>query len=312
MQTGKWLFLTSLLLAASISWAGDRQDLIKALDRAATQEQTVEAVTEHSSGLPKELHESLILQAKGENWKATKQKLDSAVAAIALANLKAEGRVKDAQAQAREILAKPGYKEAGPKESRNWLTRAIQRLGEEVGEWLRRLLQFDSPDIAPSRPTFDARPLFNAVFIILGIAALGFAAFFLVKLISDRSFGARKAKGGMLEDDEPERTADEWLNEAERLEAQGKYREAVRCLYLACLIRLDEAGVARFIRAETNWEHCRRIMASSLRPGQVEFREPTRRFDIIWYGKVVKGEDVPWFRSFYSSLIAQLKERLAA
>jgi hypothetical protein len=118
--------------------------------------------------------------------------------------------------------------------------------------------------------------------------------------------------GGILEDDEPERTADQWLLQAEKLEAEGKYREAVRCLYLACLVRYDDGRVARFRRHETNWEHLYRIEGSSLNPG-LDFRTPTQRFDKVWYGYQVNGpSDVQEFREVYQRLCDQLQLKTAA
>jgi hypothetical protein len=121
----------------------------------------------------------------------------------------------------------------------------------------------------------------------------------------------RKAKA-LLDEDEPERTLDEWLELADRLERQGKYREAVRCLYLACLLKIDEARIARFERSQTNWEHLARIEASPARPSDLEFREPTRAFDNIWYGMRVNGsEDVMRFRAWYRQVTESVRAKAA-
>ena len=112
----------------------------------------------------------------------------------------------------------------------------------------------------------------------------------------------------MLEDDEPERSLDEWLAEADTLQAQGRYREAVRALYLASLLRFDEARVARFQRGQTNWEHLTRIEASPTMPKDLDFRATTRLFDRIWYGRIVRGkEDVDQFRAWYLNITNTLR-----
>jgi len=111
----------------------------------------------------------------------------------------------------------------------------------------------------------------------------------------------------MLEQDEPERTLDEWLDMANKLTADGKYREAVRCLYLACLLRFDEHLVARFDRGQTNWEHLARIRASSRMPIGLDFESPTKRFDTIWYGHRTRGlSDVDQFKDWYGRITEAL------
>jgi len=121
----------------------------------------------------------------------------------------------------------------------------------------------------------------------------------------------RRRTAAVLEDDEPERTLDEWLAMADQLEAAGKYREAIRCLYLACLIRFDEAGVARFIKSETNWEHLRRIQASEKNRG-IDFLPLTLLFDLAWYGYRAKSaNDVTDFRAGYQAVVQGLTKAAA-
>jgi hypothetical protein len=149
--------------------------------------------------------------------------------------------------------------------------------------------------------------LFKFLLIGLLVAAV---IFFLV--LAFRHFSWKKTlkrkSSALLEEDEPERSADEWLRLAEGLSLQGRYREAVRCLYLACLLRIDEAKVARFIRSETNWEHLARIQASAKRPPSLDILAPTRAFDQIWYGHRVRGEaDVDQFKIWYEEVVASLR-----
>ena len=116
----------------------------------------------------------------------------------------------------------------------------------------------------------------------------------------------------MLSEEEPELSRDEYLEEADRLNSEGRHREAVRYLYLACLLLFDESGVARFVRGETNWEHLRRIEASEKRPGDLDFQPATRKFDVVWYGMRVEGpSDVQAMRDWYV-LIAERLRRSAA
>ncbi|HWA84414.1 MAG TPA: DUF4129 domain-containing protein, partial [Fimbriimonadaceae bacterium] len=109
-------------------------------------------------------------------------------------------------------------------------------------------------------------------------------------------------------DDEPERTLDEWLELSSSYERDGKYREAVRALYLACLLKFDERNVARFLRSQTNWEHLARIETSPKKPAGLDFRTPTQAFDRIWYGYKVRGPiDVAEFRAWYGDVTRALQ-----
>ncbi|MEX1157933.1 MAG: DUF4129 domain-containing protein, partial [Thermomicrobiales bacterium] len=72
--------------------------------------------------------------------------------------------------------------------------------------------------------------------------------------------------------------------EAERLFAAGEYRAALRLLYLATLIRWEEAGRLRFDRSLTN----REVVARVSRQGDAGLLEQLSplvdRFDRVWYG----------------------------
>jgi hypothetical protein len=145
-----------------------------------------------------------------------------------------------------------------------------------------------------------------AMWFLIGGIILTFGYFVFRHFTWKRAL-TRKAKA-VLEEDEPERTLDEWLTLEDEHVAAGRYREAVRAMYLSCLLKFDEAGVARFIRGETNWEHLARISASAKKPESVDFRPPTQSFDRVWYGFHVKGiEDVEVFRSWYGQITEALR-----
>jgi hypothetical protein len=201
---------------------------------------------------------------------------------------------------AREVKASPVYLEPDQRAGANWLAEA-----------LRRLRNIRSPFRAPDAPNLPriglAGWLVPVMWVLLGLAAAFFA--YLAFRHFRWKIGLSRRTKAMLEEDEPERTVDEWLELADQLEAEGRLREAVRCLYLACLIRFDEARVARFDRGQTNWEHLARIQASDRLPSGLDFSEPTKRFDRIWYGWHVRGpEDVADFRGWYTLVNERLRE----
>ena len=77
-------------------------------------------------------------------------------------------------------------------------------------------------------------------------------------------------------------TAARALQQAQNLSTAGDYRNAVRYLYLASLLRLDERGLLRYDRSRTNREYLRSIdekpeLASNL-------KDVIDVFDEVWYG----------------------------
>jgi hypothetical protein len=205
---------------------------------------------------------------------------------------------------ARQIRRNALYRDEQRSDS-NWLNEALERFGR----WLEKLFGNRRANVNPNLPVANGLQWFtNLVWAILGIgiAVFGFLA---VRFFVRRGRVTRKSKA-VLDDDEPVRTLDEWLAEADELERQGRHREAVRALYLACLLRFDQHGVARFERSETNWEHLRRISASPNLPDAIDFRPTTQRFDLVWYGFRGEGQpDVAKFRAWYVEIVRALEER---
>ncbi|RYG26304.1 DUF4129 domain-containing protein [bacterium] len=181
----------------------------------------------------------------------------------------------------------------------SWLKRALDRL---------RRPKFDPPKlpgVAIGGLGGWITPLMWAILAILGAVAI----YFLARNVR---FSRSSRKRQAIAPDEPLRSADAWLEEARALIAQGRYREAVRGLYVAGLMRIDEAGVARFDRHETNWEHLHRIETSPRRPVGLDVREATGLFDRCWYGHLPTTEtDAATMRDWYDRLMRTLAEAKA-
>lgn len=204
-----------------------------------------------------------------------------------------------AKAAAARIKANPLYRESNERQESNWLYNALERFA--------RLFRFQRPDVDVPTPNPGwMQGLIYVAWGLLGLLLLVFA-WFAVRHFRWRRKQSRKAKA-VLEEDEPERTLDEWLELADRYAAEGKVREAVRCLYLSCLLKFDERGIARFVRGETNWEHLRRIESSPRKPDGLDFRTATQHFDRVWYGFHVRGTiDIEEFRAMYQALNERLR-----
>ena len=213
----------------------------------------------------------------------------------------------DQSKQIAKIKSEAVYHEDPQKHSANWLSGAIKRLPN--------LFPQREPGHLSSGPDLGDWGAFGIflirlVWFLLGAAVLAFIIY-AIRFAYLGKMKKRRARA-ILEEDEPERTLDEWLAMANDLESQGKYREAVRALYLSCLLKFDERNIARFIRSQTNWEHLARIDASPRRPADLDFRSPTQAFDRIWYGYKVRGpQDVEDFRVWYRTISAALLEAAA-
>jgi hypothetical protein len=177
--------------------------------------------------------------------------------------------------------------------------------GNFIADALERLANLRGPRIPDRNPVDLSWLRYLMLGIIIVCAAI--LLFLGLRAISFQRSQRRRVQA-LMEDDEPEASVDEWLARADELAREGKHREAVRCLYFACLLRIDEAGIARFIRSQTNWEHLRRIQASPRRPAGLEFLPPTQAFDRVWYGFRVHGmTDVDYFRGVYQDLLDQVR-----
>jgi hypothetical protein len=293
----------SLLIAvAAMAIAGPYSDLNASLRNLTDPEAIRTTVRQSDLATDDPDIAAALKRADARPTAETAQKLQAIIdlKAMAEGGSTAPGTMSDV----RSIKASPIYRDPGIHETSNWLSRALQRLRNI------RMPEFQGPNWRLPQFTPFGAWLNYLMWVLIGIAA-GFLIYAAAKHVRWRRSLERKAKA-MMEDDEPARSLDEWLVLADELEAQGRYRDAVRALYLACLLRFDEALIARFDRGQTNWEHLARIQASPRMPANIDFHEPTKRFDRIWYGQQVKGlEDVLLFRTWYTELTETLGRKVA-
>lgn len=104
------------------------------------------------------------------------------------------------------------------------------------------------------------------------------------------------------EDDIPP-TSDAATDRAEQAQTHQDYRVAIRYLYLASLLLLDERGVIRFDPALTNYEHLRQLSRQS--PVRPSLGEIVGIFDRVWYGFAPVDEAL---YQHFRQLIDQLKQ----
>lgn len=211
-----------------------------------------------------------------------------------------------AREEIRKIKKSPSYRTDAKPKTENWLGRALDRIG--------RWLTFRGPSVKSGPSTSWLGALGHWMTVLMWLVLCGAVIAALVALARFVRFRRRrKTATALIDESEPDRSSDEWIENADALAAQGKYREAVRSLYLASMVRLDEAGVIQIRRGETNWEHYRQYESSSRRPLALDMERPTRQFDLIWYGFHCRGEqDFNEFKEVYGRVCQAVKELLTA
>lgn len=208
-----------------------------------------------------------------------------------------------AKVEVNKILDKPLYRDSIEKHEDWWLSDAIERM-------LERLFKRKERPKGPNLNIGFAGDIIKLVVICIGAALLVLLVYLLTQVIGKRTAKKMAHSEGILDEDEPLLSSDEWLDRADQLAAAQRYREAVRCLFVAMLMRLDEANVLRFERHETNWEHLYRYRDLESKPGGFDLQVPTQRFDSIWYGFRDEGEaGVAYFRDRYQELLSALRGR---
>ena len=86
---------------------------------------------------------------------------------------------------------------------------------------------------------------------------------------------------------DPRRPAEDWVAEAERYEAAGEWRQALRCRYRALVAQLAARGLVEEIPGRTAGEY-RLEVAENLPSAAQPFAAATLMFEEAWYG----GADV--------------------
>jgi hypothetical protein len=138
---------------------------------------------------------------------------------------------------------------------------------------------------------------------LLTLALIVGALVLLVRLIASRQ---RRAKKDVFDDDvvlevERRRTADEWAGDADRLEQQGRHRDALRARYRELVARLVDDGTIVDLVGRTTGEL--RVEVQAARPDAAgSFSDATSLFEQAWYG----GREVD------AGQLARLRELAAA
>jgi hypothetical protein len=154
-----------------------------------------------------------------------------------------------------------------------------------LAELWRRFWEFFWRQIAPLLPdngliTLDLDVLRYVLIGLSSVLLLLVILFILRELLVDLVTEAKVAPDSQSGDEIL--TADTAFKRAQTLSSAGDYRTAVRYLYLSSLLVLDERGLLRYDRAQTNREYLRSV--AHLPSLATILREVIEVFDRVWYG----------------------------
>ena len=149
-------------------------------------------------------------------------------------------------------------------------------------------LQLREVTPTPLTPNLPSLPAVNLsfmrwVFIGVGLGLAIILTFLLGPLLVRYFTRLRQTPASAaLAGDSEVTTAEEAVQRAQEASAVQDYRQAMRLLYLATLLKLDEIGTLRYDRALTNREYVRQVSLSADLSGSL--RPVVETFDDVWYG----------------------------
>lgn len=193
-----------------------------------------------------------------------------------------------------EILARPEFQ---------WPVEAPNPIQEFIQGVMRRIFQAIQDFLAWLFPDFDGTvylPM-NLIITVVGGVLLTLIFFYILhgtwgNLIAE----AENATNG--EGESAPLTADAARQRARELSQAGDHRTAIRYLYLASLLLLEERGLLRYDRTLTNRETLRSVQN---RPDlATPLQEVVETFDRVWYG--YQDVDAPTFEH-YAEKVEELK-----
>lgn len=181
-------------------------------------------------------------------------------------------------------------------------------LWERFLRWLRSWIDRLLPDRGPSTGTGLGR----GVTTLVGWLVIGGGGLLLVLLLG---YWLRHLLGGLLSAQYRDKTeagedglpasAAQARQQASQMAESGNYREAVRRLYLAALLRLRERELIRFDSSLTNQEVLARMQSNA--PARAHLEPVVDTFDRVWYGE--QEPDAQTFERYSREIDALLQER---
>ncbi len=153
----------------------------------------------------------------------------------------------------------------------------LSQLLRAVSDFLRHL-HIQVPGMANTSIVGD-----TLQFVLIGIGAICAIAllFFMWTRMKQLNMQAARARRGATSLD-LELDSAGWKGQAREFHRHGKYREAIRSLYLSLLHLLDEKEVLNYAPTRSNYEYFYALTDS--RSLQLGFRSLTDRVELVWFG----------------------------
>lgn len=202
--------------------------------------------------------------------------------------------------------AQPAPEDKVPDDSPSWWDRFLKWLKELLESRREKQSSFQSPTASVGGDLFANVIVVAAVALV--IAVVGYLL--ITMRNKNRKSGEQPevATASLVDPSQDpnsalSKTPQGWASMADRFAREGRFREAVRSLYLALLARLHTEGAIDYDPAKSNWEYFRGFKGPSawLHP----FRELTRRFDYAWYGNdAVTHDGYREFRALTEPMLA--------
>jgi hypothetical protein len=188
---------------------------------------------------------------------------------------------------------------------------ALQRIIEQIFEWIRDIFRAIFPDTGPIRPGTNPRFSQVAQIIVLALCLL-VLAYVGWRFWSRRAQGTktlklkRKARVVLGERLDADQTAADLLDAAERLARAGDLRGAIRKAYIAILCELGDRGVIRLEQHKTNRDYLQAVRRAAPQSLYTEMLPLTFNFELHWYG-LQDASETDWtdFRSRCRQAIKQ-------
>lgn len=180
---------------------------------------------------------------------------------------------------------------------------------QRIGDWLQDLLGGDSGDGGGSGSSAEAggagaggSSVFTVVLFVLAVVAVGY-----VVLVLLRHPRRRRVIG---DDDlavelEAHRTARQWAADAQRFEAEGRWKDGLRCRFRALVEELVDERVVPELAGRTSGE-LRLDVRAAVPAAADRFDEAATLFERAWYGDLPTGpEEAGRFAASAEAVLAE-------
>lgn len=182
--------------------------------------------------------------------------------------------------QVRDVMSRPGF---------SYEPSTLQRLLRWVGDQLQKLFGHAGPGAPTGSFGGGIGMLVGWVLILAALAAL---VYLIARIVVTRTRVHRPEAPDALSDAEVEhrRRATEWLDDAERFEASGEWKEAMRARYRHLVRTLVDRHQLPDVPGRTTGE-LRVDMGSSTPDAAEDFDTCCLLFELPWYAGLATGAD---------------------